>query len=180
MSSKRGKKPNELKAKLEEYLRILTLAKKPGKEEYMQVAKISAIGILLIGTIGFLIYLGMGVLPQTITGMGKGELSATFIEEVNTSKATQELVLRLNNTDQESSTGKIHIQLTPILCSVDKTTINVSEIAPGSSKEVKIQVTDIQENADIEAVIWGENVVDNTRRTPLRIAASEQEQTPRA
>jgi len=37
--------------------RVLKIANKPTKEEYMTGIKITTIGILLIGTIGFLIYL---------------------------------------------------------------------------------------------------------------------------
>jgi len=38
-------------------LRVWRVLKRPGREEYWNVAKISAIGILLIGLIGFIISL---------------------------------------------------------------------------------------------------------------------------
>ncbi len=38
-----------------EYKRVLTVTKKPTKEEYITVVKISGLGILLIGLLGFLI-----------------------------------------------------------------------------------------------------------------------------
>ncbi len=37
--------------------RVLRIARKPDKNEYLQVAKITGIGIMLIGFIGFLIML---------------------------------------------------------------------------------------------------------------------------
>ena len=40
---------------LYEFKRVLRVARKPPREEYMQVSKITALGILLIGIIGFLI-----------------------------------------------------------------------------------------------------------------------------
>ena len=48
---------SKIRQKLEEYLRVLKITRKPDKEEYSVSAKITGIGILLIGAIGFLIYL---------------------------------------------------------------------------------------------------------------------------
>jgi len=49
--------------------RVITVAKKPGRDEFMQVAKVAGIGILLIGAVGFIImfitYLIQGILPTT-------------------------------------------------------------------------------------------------------------------
>ena len=54
---------------LKEAKRVITVAKKPGREEFMQVAKVAGIGILLIGFVGFAImfvtYLIQGILPTT-------------------------------------------------------------------------------------------------------------------
>jgi len=44
-------------SRLRKYLRVLQVARKPNKEEFTSSAKISAIGIVLIGVIGFLIFL---------------------------------------------------------------------------------------------------------------------------
>ncbi len=46
-----------LKAKLQEYGRVLRVAKKPSKEELQTIIKASGIGMLLIGFIGFIIAL---------------------------------------------------------------------------------------------------------------------------
>lgn len=37
--------------------RVLQVSRKPDKEEYLTVAKVTGIGIIIIGTIGFLITL---------------------------------------------------------------------------------------------------------------------------
>lgn len=37
--------------------RVLHVARKPDREEYLNVTKITGIGIVIIGTIGFIIYL---------------------------------------------------------------------------------------------------------------------------
>jgi protein transport protein SEC61 subunit gamma-like protein len=43
----------DMKEKLGTYTRVLRLARKPDMKEYQQVAKITGLGILLIGGIGF-------------------------------------------------------------------------------------------------------------------------------
>ncbi len=45
------------KTKLREYRRVLQISRKPGKEEFVTSSKISALGIALIGFIGFAIFL---------------------------------------------------------------------------------------------------------------------------
>ena len=52
--------------KLSEYVRILKLSRKPTKDEFMMIAKVAGAGILLIGFIGFLIYLVLTEMPQAI------------------------------------------------------------------------------------------------------------------
>ena len=52
--------------KLGEYARILKLARKPSREEFKMIAKVAGAGILLIGFIGFVIYLILTELPQGI------------------------------------------------------------------------------------------------------------------
>jgi protein transport protein SEC61 subunit gamma and related proteins len=41
------------------YWRILKLARTPTREEYRKIALVAAAGILVVGMIGFLIYIGM-------------------------------------------------------------------------------------------------------------------------
>jgi protein transport protein SEC61 subunit gamma-like protein len=47
-----------------EYMRVLRLARKPSREEFTMIAKISMAGIGLIGTLGFVIYALLTELPK--------------------------------------------------------------------------------------------------------------------
>ncbi len=47
-----------------EYMRVLKLARKPSREEFTMIAKVSMAGIGLIGTIGFVIYALLTELPK--------------------------------------------------------------------------------------------------------------------
>jgi protein transport protein SEC61 subunit gamma and related proteins len=48
-----------------EYIRVLKLARKPSREEFSMIAKVSMAGIGIIGMIGFLIYAIMTELPRS-------------------------------------------------------------------------------------------------------------------
>ncbi len=45
----------KFKSFLKECRRVLQITKKPSKEEYKTIAKVTGIGILLIGALGFII-----------------------------------------------------------------------------------------------------------------------------
>ncbi len=47
---------SKIKETLESYKRVLVIAKKPDLEEFKKIAKICAIGMGIIGLIGFIIY----------------------------------------------------------------------------------------------------------------------------
>ncbi|NOZ82185.1 MAG: protein translocase SEC61 complex subunit gamma [Candidatus Micrarchaeota archaeon] len=47
----------DIKKKLQEYRRVISVATKPTREEFISSVKITALGMLLIGLIGFVIYL---------------------------------------------------------------------------------------------------------------------------
>jgi protein transport protein SEC61 subunit gamma and related proteins len=49
-----------------EYIRVLKLARKPNREEFSMIAKVSMAGIGIIGTVGFLIYAVMTELPRAV------------------------------------------------------------------------------------------------------------------
>jgi protein transport protein SEC61 subunit gamma and related proteins len=51
---------------LSEYIRVLRLARKPSREEFNIIAKISMAGIGIIGTMGFIIYALLTELPKAI------------------------------------------------------------------------------------------------------------------
>lgn len=44
-----------IREKLKNYERVLRLSRKPKKEEFIMVAKITGLGMLVIGVIGFII-----------------------------------------------------------------------------------------------------------------------------
>lgn len=46
---------SKIKAKLQEYSRVLKITRKPSALEFKAIVKVSAIGIALIGIIGFII-----------------------------------------------------------------------------------------------------------------------------
>jgi protein transport protein SEC61 subunit gamma-like protein len=48
---------SKFKSFLKECKRVLSITKKPDKEEYLSIVKITGIGILAIGLIGFIINL---------------------------------------------------------------------------------------------------------------------------
>ncbi len=52
---------NSLKSFIERCKRVWMVLKKPTKEELMKVAQISAIGILVIGLLGFIISMIMSI-----------------------------------------------------------------------------------------------------------------------
>lgn len=56
-------KEGSIPLRLDEYLRVLKLTRKPTREEFTVIAKVAGAGILLVGFIGFLIYLLITVLP---------------------------------------------------------------------------------------------------------------------
>ena len=57
---------NDAKAKYNEYVRVLKISSKPDREEFEMAAKITGAGMLLIGLIGFIMYMISNLLPQYI------------------------------------------------------------------------------------------------------------------
>lgn len=55
--------PGNVSLRLGEYVRVLKLTRKPSREEFTVIAKVAGAGILLIGFIGFIIYLLITVIP---------------------------------------------------------------------------------------------------------------------
>ena len=48
------------------YGRVLKMARKPDNDEFMKVVQVTGIGMILIGALGFLIYLLWNYLPPII------------------------------------------------------------------------------------------------------------------
>jgi len=53
----------DVKYELSSYTRVLKLASTPDWEEFSQIALIAGAGIILVGLLGFLIFLVMSFLP---------------------------------------------------------------------------------------------------------------------
>ncbi|WP_135610551.1 protein translocase SEC61 complex subunit gamma [Methanococcoides sp. AM1] len=51
---------------LKSYLRVLKLSKKPSKEEFLMISKVAGAGILVIGFVGFIIYVLLTELPKWV------------------------------------------------------------------------------------------------------------------
>jgi len=47
----------DLKSTMRKYARVLQIARKPGKDEFVSTTKICALGIAVIGFVGFAIFL---------------------------------------------------------------------------------------------------------------------------
>jgi len=66
-----------IERKFGEYRRILTLTRRPTREEFSTIAKVAAIGIVIIGVAGFLIYLAMVQAPQYFGATNATNTTAT-------------------------------------------------------------------------------------------------------
>ncbi len=53
----------DISKNIKDYIRVLKLARTPDQEEFQQVALVAGIGVLVIGIIGFLIFVLMRPLP---------------------------------------------------------------------------------------------------------------------
>ena len=49
---------------IQKYIRVLKLARTPTREEFIKIALVAAVGVFIIGFIGFTIYELMLVLPH--------------------------------------------------------------------------------------------------------------------
>ncbi|MEK6905492.1 MAG: protein translocase SEC61 complex subunit gamma [Nanoarchaeota archaeon] len=55
-------KTQKVKRFITESMRVLRVTKKPSKEEYKSIIKITSLGIAVIGAVGFIIFLGKQLL----------------------------------------------------------------------------------------------------------------------
>ncbi len=53
----------KLEESLKEYLNVLKMTRKPGKDEFLTTTKVALVVMFIVGFIGFLIYLLIEVLP---------------------------------------------------------------------------------------------------------------------
>lgn len=52
--------------RIKETKRVLKITEKPDREEFSMSAKVTGAGMVIIGAIGFLFYLGSNLLPQLL------------------------------------------------------------------------------------------------------------------
>jgi len=57
---------NELMDRLREYRRVLKISEKPDREEFEMSAKVTGIGIILIGLVGFIFYMVSNLGPTLL------------------------------------------------------------------------------------------------------------------
>jgi len=55
-------KRQKVKRFIKEAIRVLRITKKPSKEEYKSIVKVTGLGIAVIGAIGFVIFIGKQLL----------------------------------------------------------------------------------------------------------------------
>jgi len=53
------------------YGRVLRMARKPTNEEFAKVVTVTGLGLILIGALGFFIYLMMTAFPDWVAGLFK-------------------------------------------------------------------------------------------------------------
>jgi protein transport protein SEC61 subunit gamma-like protein len=52
--------------KLREYRRVLKISEKPDREEFEMSAKVTGVGIILIGLVGFIFYMASNLIPNML------------------------------------------------------------------------------------------------------------------
>ena len=103
-----------IERKLGEYRRILTLTRRPTREEFSTIAKVAAIGIAIIGVGGFLIYLAMVQAPQYFGLTNGTHTTATATPTPSTAVNASEPVINATQNSSISSavntTGNVTTQ----------------------------------------------------------------------
>jgi len=54
--------PKALKERFSNYRRVIEIARKPDKDEFLRTAKVTAVGIGIIGALGFVIFVFYNVI----------------------------------------------------------------------------------------------------------------------
>ena len=95
----------KIERKLREYQRILTLTRRPSREEFTTIAKVAAIGIIAIGFAGFAIYLGMVIAPQSIKNATSSMQNTTTPIENKTMQTTANAAVTATQSNVTSLIG---------------------------------------------------------------------------
>src|SRR5674536_120467 len=91
-----------IERKLSEYRRILTLTRRPTREEFSTIAKVAALGIIIIGIAGFLIYLAMVQAPQSL-----GATNATKETASPTTSSGESTIQQITNATANSTINSV-------------------------------------------------------------------------
>lgn len=91
-----------IERKLGEYRRILTLTRRPTREEFSTIAKVAALGIIIIGVAGFLIYLAMVQAPQSL-----GATNATKETASPTTSSEESTIQQITNATANSNINTV-------------------------------------------------------------------------
>jgi protein transport protein SEC61 subunit gamma-like protein len=54
---------NDIQEKIRDYIKLLKMTRKPDSEEFLTTTKVALVVMLVVGFVGFIIYLFMEVLP---------------------------------------------------------------------------------------------------------------------
>jgi len=95
-----------IERKFGEYRRILTLTRRPTREEFSTIAKVAALGIIIIGVAGFLIYLAMVQVPASLGANNTTQATAspstnsgeTVIQQITNATSERTNASAVNNT----------------------------------------------------------------------------------
>jgi protein transport protein SEC61 subunit gamma-like protein len=56
----------EIHERIKDYINVLKMTRKPDSEEFLTTTKVALAVMLLIGFVGFVIYLLMNILPEAV------------------------------------------------------------------------------------------------------------------
>jgi protein transport protein SEC61 subunit gamma and related proteins len=82
------------------------LTRRPTREEFSTIAKVAALGIIIIGVTGFLIYLAMVQAPQSFAATNKTQVTAgpstssveNAIQQITNATTNSNITSLANNT----------------------------------------------------------------------------------
>lgn len=101
-----------IERKLSEYRRILTLTRRPTREEFSTIAKVAALGIIIIGVVGFLIYLAMVQVPASLSANNttQNKTSSSTSSEGNVIQQITNATTESTSTSGANNTGTVTTQ----------------------------------------------------------------------
>jgi len=61
--------PKAMKERFQQYRRTIEIARKPDREEWLNTAKVTGVGIILLGVIGFVIFIAYYLTITAVRGI---------------------------------------------------------------------------------------------------------------